>query len=502
MRYQNWDVLLFSDKSKVPIQEFKTTCHVIQDSGKADDGIASLLVDVTFPPQRGDMANRLNAEYLPTQGTLPLLPTVTSFLPALGQGQNFRLSIHSWEAPEPSRFALNFTKEPGLIMFEARVFIDGRLAGYRYLGRDGPWPTIIETGINVNKNGDLEPLRFPEFHQELLSQNYWNAGDDLGRIKIIIAEGLHRESPAMSFDRIKNIVAFSFQHAPLEVLESSSIAWPNAEMWRHISFVAGMLPGGNVPRKSSEGAVEAHSHSPRRRSISLARPQRPPPAMGMMLPPGLPVFPRPANFDPFTERRATQWRQPSSADVSMPDYSSSVSLASHSRQFTDPISSNKPEPQRFQSLESIGAFEGLCEALKPSNVTKKSVLGDSDDVRTSQNKASKVPDDHRSIRTIAGQTTPATVPESGISGSVKSRKENAQDSPLPRETLSEGNNFTFGASQPSSAISAAEHKRQRVVTPASVKAIDQEDEPKNSIMRKISQGSAGRRALGELPNVL
>ncbi|OBT73905.1 hypothetical protein VF21_08286 [Pseudogymnoascus sp. 05NY08] len=475
MRYQNWDVLLFSDKSKVPIQEFKTTCHVIQDS-----------------------------EYLPTQGTLPLLPTVTSFVPALGQGQNFRLSIHSWEAPEPSRFALNFTKEPGLIMFEfeARVFIDGRLAGYRYFGRDGPWPTIIETGINVNKNGDLEPLRFPEFHQELLSQNYWNAGDDLGRIKVVIAEGLHRESPAMPFDRIKNIVAFSFQHAPLEVLESSSIAWPNAEMWRHISFVAGMLPGGNVPRKASEGAIEAHSHSPRRRSISLARPQRPPPAIGMMLPPGLPAFPRPVNFDPFTEPRATQWRQPSSADVSMPDYSSSVSLASHSRQFTDPISSNKPETQRFQSLESIGAFEGLCEALKPSNIAKKSVLGDSDDVKLAQNKASKVPDDYQSIRTIAGQTTPATAPESGIFGSVKSRKENAQDSPLPRETVSEGNTFTLGASQPSSAISAAGHKRQRVVTPASVKAIDQEDEPKNSIMRKISQGSAGRRALGELPNAL
>ncbi|KFY58616.1 hypothetical protein V496_06048 [Pseudogymnoascus sp. VKM F-4515 (FW-2607)] len=501
MRYQNWDVLLFSDKSKVPIQEFKTTCHVVQDSGKAVEGVASILVDSTSRVRR-DMTNQLDSEYLPTQGTLPLLPTVTSFVPALDQGQNFRLSIHSWEAPEPSRFALNFTKDPGLIMFEARVFIDGRLAGYRYFGRDGTWPTIIETGINVNKNGELELLRFPEFHQELLSQNYWNAGDDLGRIKVVVAEGLQRDSPAMPFDRIKNIVAFSFQHAPLEVLESSSIAWPNAEMWRHISFVAGMLPGGNVPRKSSEGAVEAHSHSPRRRSASLTRPQRPPTGVGMMPPPGLPTFPRPAHFDPFTEPGATQWRQPSSADVSMPDYSSSVSQASHSRQFTDPTSSTKPEQQRFQSLESIGAFEGLCEALRPTNAAKKSVLGDSDDVKPAQNKACKVPDEYQSIRTKAGQTTPATMPEPGISGSVKSRKENAQDSPLPRETASEGHIFTLGASQPSSANNAAGHKRQRVVTPASVKAIDQEDEPKNSIMRKISQGSAGRRALGELPNAL
>ncbi len=128
MRYQNWDVLLFSDKSKVPIQEFKTTCHVVQDSGKAVEGVASILVDSTSRVRR-DMANQLDSEYLPTQGTLPLLPTVTSFVPALDQGQNFRLSIHSWEAPVPSRFALNFTKDPGLIMFEARVFIDGRLAG-------------------------------------------------------------------------------------------------------------------------------------------------------------------------------------------------------------------------------------------------------------------------------------------------------------------------------------------------------------------------------------
>lgn len=162
-------------------------------------------------------------------------------------------------------------------------------------------------------------------------------------------------------------------------------------MWRHISFAAGMIPGSNAPRMSGEGGIEVHSHSPRRRSVSLARPQRPPPVMGMMLPPGLPAFPRATNFDPFTEPRATQWRQPSSADVSMPDYSSSVSQASHSRQFTDPISSIKPE-QRFQSLESVGAFEGLCEALKPANVTQKNALEYSDDVIATQSKDSKLPD--------------------------------------------------------------------------------------------------------------
>ncbi|KAA6416152.1 MAG: hypothetical protein FRX48_00872 [Lasallia pustulata] len=34
MRYLNWDVLLFPEGSKVPIQEFKTCCSVTQDLGE------------------------------------------------------------------------------------------------------------------------------------------------------------------------------------------------------------------------------------------------------------------------------------------------------------------------------------------------------------------------------------------------------------------------------------------------------------------------------------
>lgn len=36
MRYQNWDVLVFPglpEQCKIPLQEFKTSCTVIQDSG-------------------------------------------------------------------------------------------------------------------------------------------------------------------------------------------------------------------------------------------------------------------------------------------------------------------------------------------------------------------------------------------------------------------------------------------------------------------------------------
>lgn len=34
MRYQNWDVLVFPELSKVPQQEYKTTCQVVQDHGE------------------------------------------------------------------------------------------------------------------------------------------------------------------------------------------------------------------------------------------------------------------------------------------------------------------------------------------------------------------------------------------------------------------------------------------------------------------------------------
>ena len=48
-----------------------------------------------------------------------------------------------------------------------------------------------------------------------MTQNWWNAADSMGRIKIIIAEGVMNGPDQIHFDRCKNIVVFSFQHAPL-----------------------------------------------------------------------------------------------------------------------------------------------------------------------------------------------------------------------------------------------------------------------------------------------
>ena len=69
----------------------------------------------------------------------------------------------------------------------------------------------------IDRHGQY--LRFPRFHHEILQQPDWEPGELIGRIKIVLAEGVLREntppSPtAARFDRLRDIVAFSFQHAP------------------------------------------------------------------------------------------------------------------------------------------------------------------------------------------------------------------------------------------------------------------------------------------------
>lgn len=68
----------------------------------------------------------------------------------------------------------------------------------------------------IDKNGQMELLGFPPFHEDLITQGWWDAGQDLGRIKVIIAEGIAQQtSYHMTWERKRNIVAFAFVHAPL-----------------------------------------------------------------------------------------------------------------------------------------------------------------------------------------------------------------------------------------------------------------------------------------------
>lgn len=59
-----------------------------------------------------------------------LLPTVTCFVPGIPPGFPFRLSIHCWDTPEISRYTQSYSKHPENVMFEARIYIDGKLSGF------------------------------------------------------------------------------------------------------------------------------------------------------------------------------------------------------------------------------------------------------------------------------------------------------------------------------------------------------------------------------------
>jgi hypothetical protein len=67
-----------------------------------------------------------------------LLPTMTSFIPSLKPGAPFRISIHCWHNPELSRYIQTLKKASDNVVFEARLFVDGRIVGQAQLphGKD------------------------------------------------------------------------------------------------------------------------------------------------------------------------------------------------------------------------------------------------------------------------------------------------------------------------------------------------------------------------------
>lgn len=89
---------------------------------------------------------------------------------------------------------------------------------------------------------------------------------------------------------------------------------------------------------------------------------------------------------------------------------------------------------------------------------------------------------------------------------IKSRKENMQESTGASDLYS-SIDITRKPAQPFTLNPSGMAKRQRIVTPAAFKVIDEEDEPRTSSTRKVTQtvsaADGERRALSGIePNVL
>ncbi|KAF4470309.1 NADH dehydrogenase (ubiquinone) [Fusarium albosuccineum] len=252
MRYGDWDVLLFPLGGGIPFREFQVACNLVHDT--------------EFPNLPGFFT----------------IPTVSCCVPSLAPGASFQISIHSWDTPPISPFTTrSYAKHLEDVKFEMRLFIDGRLVASTSINRTSSWPHVIANSFDFAKKGELEPLKFPVFRQEILQQDDWSPADDLGRIKLVISEGFPRDSLSMPMERVKNVVAFSFLHAPqgslllilpvcmlnnTDVLERSGIAWPNPFMTlRAPSTTSKPVP--SLPPSN----VNSHAHSPRRQAKERQR---------------------------------------------------------------------------------------------------------------------------------------------------------------------------------------------------------------------------------------
>ncbi|MCJ1245849.1 hypothetical protein MMC30_003053 [Trapelia coarctata] len=226
----------------------------------------------------------------------------------------------------------------------------------------------------------------------MLTQSYWSAGENMGRIKVTITEGYLNAPGVLPFVKVKNLVSFSFQHAPQQILESSGIAWPNAGMWYQPSRPT-YHPASPAKRDTPTEDVDLHAHSPRHRTDSMGgiderlgykmpmqssmygSTQMPANAQGTSISATQPdgrtpvwgsVMPMP---DPFVESgrrfgRGHYGERSNESDLSMPDYSHSITPAS-SRNATDDF------PTQIRSATTIqyrgAAFDDLIPIFSSRN---------------------------------------------------------------------------------------------------------------------------------------
>ncbi|KAF2107614.1 hypothetical protein BDV96DRAFT_297808 [Lophiotrema nucula] len=200
MRFENWDVILFQRDIHVPIQEFKTACYVACDE---------------YGRQ---------------------LPTLTCYIVSLPVGTPFRVSLHSWTAKtKPSAIIESRRKANQRVVYTVQVMVEGNRVYHDYYELSATWPQGIENekrrpGPERQSSKKKNPLPFPPFRQNILMQSSWDARDNDGRIKVFLSEQLIGKDSTNPGDfetsDTHEIVCFSFQHAPQDVLEQAGISWP------------------------------------------------------------------------------------------------------------------------------------------------------------------------------------------------------------------------------------------------------------------------------------
>jgi len=179
----------------------------------------------------------------------------------------------------------------------------------------------------------------------------------------VIAEGISRGAGHhRGFEKLRDIVAFSFQHAPRNILEHSGIAWPNARMFQRAA-----TPASTTPTTTD---YDAHAHSPQRPNTAGAMHQSRPVhqkanLISMHSAGTWSRKPTPSE-DPFIDSAQGKVLHPkkkTNTDISMTD-------AKPSRDQSEMSGVAMQEPD-FQQQVNQAAVEELIRALTP---TKRNAL--------------------------------------------------------------------------------------------------------------------------------
>jgi hypothetical protein len=64
------------------------------------------------------------------QANLVQMPVLTTFIPSLTPNSPFRVSIHSWDKPRPTRIMEALMQPDDSVLYGARIFIDGLCVSY------------------------------------------------------------------------------------------------------------------------------------------------------------------------------------------------------------------------------------------------------------------------------------------------------------------------------------------------------------------------------------
>ncbi|ORY15731.1 hypothetical protein BCR34DRAFT_163502, partial [Clohesyomyces aquaticus] len=238
------------------------------------------------------------------------LPTLTCYVISLPPATPFRVSIHSWASKAKPTPAIESKRKPHQrVVYILQVVVDGDRVFHGSYELSAKWPQEIAqekrgvTEVDRPSSSRNPVLPFPSFQQSVLIRSSLDVRNNSGRINILLSEQLVSKNNSLGeleLGASNDIVCFSFQHAPREILEQAGISWPIRNPLflpspNNSHSATSQTPNSHI--KSRDSTIEGRAMSPISRILRPAfpKPHKPEPYSKPKTEPHahLPPFPRP-----------------------------------------------------------------------------------------------------------------------------------------------------------------------------------------------------------------